>query len=124
MCFRTALGLVTAITLSLALPQGAPADPPAQAPAHGYRAKQGGKPQQSAPRAGGVEVVFDSERGIHVAVGFPGVFFHNGHYYREHDGRWQVSLSGRGGWSFAASANVPEVVAKAKKRHPGPAKGK
>ena len=71
----------------------------------------------------GIEIIFDSERGIHIAVGLPNVFFHEGHYYREQDGRWQVSVSGDGGWSFSASSGVPEVVVKAKKhKHPGPAK--
>lgn len=124
MRLRILLGLVITITLSLAMPPIANADPPAHAPAHGYRDKKEGKRQTTAPRSGGVEVVFDSERGIHVAVGLPGVFFHGGHYYREHEGRWQVSLSGSGGWSFAASASVPDLVVKAKNRHPGPAKVK
>lgn len=122
MLSRIAICLVIPITVSL-VPL-ASADPPDHAPAHGYRAKGGGKAHAPAKESGGVEVVFDSERGIHVAVGLPGVFFHGGHYYREHDGRWQVSLSGNGGWSFAASASVPELVVKAKKRHPGPAKAK
>ena len=69
-------------------------------------------------------MVFDSDLGIHIAVGLPGVFFHDGHYYREQEGRWQVSVSGDGDWGFAASLGVPEVVLKSKKRHPGPARAK
>jgi hypothetical protein len=121
MRLRTILGLIA--TFALSLPHFASADPPAHAPAHGYRAKQAAKPAQPAQASGGIEVVFDSERGIHVAVGLPGVLFHDGSYYRELDGRWQVSVSGDGGWSFSVSSGVPEVVVKSKK-HPGPAKVK
>ena len=55
------------------LPNASWSDPPAHAPAHGHRAKHGdhGRVFHS-----GVEVVFDSERGVHIAVGFPGLFFH------------------------------------------------
>jgi hypothetical protein len=121
MRLRTLLGLVTSITLFVGVAPLASADPPAHAPAHGYRAKGKGKAHVPVRESAGVEVVFDSERGIHVAVGLPGVFFRDGHYYREHEGRWQVSLSGSGGWSVAASGSIPEVVVTSKKRHPGPA---
>ncbi len=124
MRLRTFLALATSITFSVALPPVASADPPAHAPAHGYRAKRGGQVHAPAKESGGIEVVFDSERGISVAVGLPGVLFHEGHYYREYDGRWQVSLSGNGGWSFAASGSIPEIIVKSKKRHPGPAEAR
>ena len=121
MKLRYALGLTAALVLIA--PQLAFATPPAHAPAHGYRAKQAQQAPAPARAKGGIEVIFDSERGIHVAVGLLNVFFHEGHYYREQDGRWQVSVSGDGGWSFSASSGVPEVVVKAKKhKHPGPAK--
>jgi hypothetical protein len=99
------------------------ADPPAHAPAHGRRDKQ----QKAAPQSpesrprNAIEVSFDSERGIYVGVNFTDVFFHEGRYYRERDGRWEVSLSGSGGWSFSASSSVPEVISRAKRTHPGPA---
>jgi len=121
MRLRTRLALATSIAFSMALAPLASADPPAHAPAHGYRAKAKGKAYVPAKESAGVEVVFDSERGIHVAVGLPGVLFHDGHYYREHEGRWQVSLSGSGGWSLAASGTIPEVDVTSKKRHPVPA---
>ncbi len=115
------LGLFLAT--ALVLPQIVAAKPPAHAPAHGYRAKQ--KTVEPAPKKSGIEVVFDSERGIHVAVGVSGVFFQDGHYYREHDGRWEVSLSGDGGWRISVAADIPGTVVNAKKKsHPGPAKNK
>ena len=107
-------------------PLSALAQPPAHAPAHGYRAKQ----SQEAPKhreaetRKGIEVTFDSERGIYVGVNLTDVLFHEGHYYREREGRWEVSVSGDGGWSIKASSSVPEIVVKAKHRHPGPAKAK
>jgi hypothetical protein len=117
---RHTLGLMVA--LFFIVPQLAFATPPDHAPAHGYRAKQAKKAPEPAPSQPGIEIIFDSERGIHVAVGVPGILFHDGHYYRERDGRWEVSMTGDGGWSFSASSGVPEVVVKAKNQHPGPAK--
>jgi hypothetical protein len=121
MKLRYAVGL-TAV-LALVTPQLASSTPPSHAPAHGYRHKQATQTPAAPAAEGGIAVSFDSERGIQVAVGFPNVFFHEGHYYRERDGRWQVSVSGSGGWSISATSGVPEVVVKAKKhKHPGPAK--
>ena len=121
MRLQTLLGLLAAT--ALVLPLSAAADPPAHAPAHGYRAKH--KASKVARPSGGVEIIFDSERGIHVAIGLPGVIFHDGHYYRERDGQWQISLSGGGGWRVSATSKIPGAVAKARKiPHRGPAKMK
>lgn len=118
---QTILSLLVAT--ALVLPQLAAAKPPAHAPAHGYRAKQ--KAPEPAPRKAGLEIVYDSERGIHVAVGLPDIFFHDGRYYRQHDGRWEISLSGDGGWRVSVSSEIPvSVVDARKKSHPGPAKRK
>ncbi len=91
------------------LPNASWSDPPAHAPAHGHRAKHGdhGRVLHS-----GVEVVFDSERGVHIAVGFPGLFFHEGQFYQRAEHGWQVSARHDGGWSAAIS--VPSHVVKAK----------
>jgi hypothetical protein len=105
--------------LALAVPAATWADPPAHAPAHGYRNKH-----KSHHHSGGVKIVFDSERGVHVAVGFPDVFFHEGRFYRNVGGSWQVSLEVDGGWSVAASGSVPYAIHKTHKHHPGPAKVK
>ena len=102
--------------LALAVPAIAWADPPPHAPAHGYRNKH------KSHHPSGVEIVFDSERGVHVAVGFPDVFFHEGRFYRHLDGHWQVSVKADGGWSVVAGGGVPTAIHKAHERHPGPAK--
>ena len=100
------------------------AKPPDHAPAHGYRAKKGEHRHHHEHRSsGGFEVVFDSERGISIAVGFPDVYFHAGSFYRLHDGKWQMSSRADGGWKGIKSAAAPEVVRKAHV-HPGPAKHK
>jgi len=116
---RSFSGLLT-ILFALA-PLSALADPPAHAPAHGRRAKHAIETPK--PRTG-IEVRFDSERGIYVGVSLSDILFHEGRYYREREGRWEVSLSGDGGWSISASSSVPELVVKAKRAHPGPAKRK
>ena len=69
-------------------------------------------------------VTYDSEGGIYVGVNLTDVLFHEGRYYRERNGRWEVSVSGDGGWSIKASSSVPEIVVKAKHKHAGPAKAK
>ena len=117
------LSSIPALLLLLA-PATAFSDPPAHAPAHGYRAKQKGATPVSTPESrGGIEVVLDPGRGIYVGVNLPNVFFHDGRYYREHEGHWQVSTTGRGDWRVSASSGVPAVLVKAKgNSHPGPAK--
>ncbi len=120
---KTQIVVCLFVAAALILPQFAAAEPPAHAPAHGYRAKK--KASEPAPRKAGIEVIFDSERGIHVAVGLPDVLFHDGHYYRERDGRWEISLSGEGGWRISVASKIPGVVVGARKKsHPGPAKRK
>ena len=109
------------VATALILPRFAAAEPPAHAPAHGYRAQQ--KASERAPAKGGIEVIFDSERGIQVAVGLPDVLYHNGHYYRERDGRWEISLSGDAGWRISVASKIPGAVVDARKKsYPGPAK--
>jgi hypothetical protein len=112
------LHLLAVSTLICALiPSAGWGEPPAHAPAHGYRAKQGHHPPEKTFHSG-VEVVFDSGRGVHIAVGFPNVFFAAGQFYRYADTGWQLSARADGGWM--AAAFVPDPVKKA--RGPGPAK--
>jgi hypothetical protein len=120
---RRRLMFSIAVLASLGLSTPGFADPPDHAPAHGYRAKHGQKGHShSAHRApGGFEVVFDPERGISIAVGFPGVVFHESHFYRLHEGLWQMSPRANGGWKPIASHAMPAVIRKALPR-PGPAK--
>jgi len=114
------------ISIALIVPQLAVAKPPAHAPAHGYRAKQKQKTSEPAPVKPRIEVVYDSERGIHVAVGLTDVFFHDGHYYRLRDGRWEVSINGDGGWRVSVESKIPGAVVEGRKKksNPGPARKK
>jgi hypothetical protein len=112
---------LTLSTLLLLVPAVGFGDPPAHAPAHGRRAKEHHGVKSTAP-SGGLQVVFDSGLGLHVAVGLPGVYFQAGNFYRHSYSGWQVSSTGKGGWSVAAWSGVPESV---RKTHPGsPAKAK
>lgn len=84
--------------------------PPPHAPAHGYRHKH----------KHGVELVFDGDLGVYIAVGFSDIFFHNDLYIRMHDGRWEVSALLKGPWRKAKTREVPYKLKKAKgKKHPG-----
>ena len=65
----------------------------------------------------GIEIVFDSERGVHVAVGLPGLFFHEGSFYRQASDGWQTSARADGGWE--PTRVVPSNVRNA--WQPGPA---
>jgi hypothetical protein len=97
------------------------ADPPSHAPAHGHRAKQKSHSPTYTAAPSGFQFVFDSERGFSVAVGLPGIFFHDGHYYRQHNGAWQISVRSNGGWSGVKASKMPAAIHKAH-GHPGPAK--
>ena len=57
--------------------------PPPHAPAHGHRRKC----------SDGVEIIYNSDYGVYVVVGFTDHYFFNGHYYRFYNNYWQVSLS-------------------------------
>ncbi len=109
--------LVILVIASLFLvPLGSSATPPDHAPAHGFRHKQ-----KHHHDHGGFELSFDAVRGVHIAVGLPGIFFHEGYFYRHSSDGWQKSLRGDAGWSVAAA--VPANIKKAKP-HPGPAKSR
>jgi len=55
--------------------------PPAHAPAHGYRRKQ----------VAGMELVFDSGRGVYLVVGLTDHYYHEGYFYRLRGGLWEMS---------------------------------
>jgi hypothetical protein len=97
------------------------AEPPSHAPAHGHRAKHKSHSPTRAAAPAGFQFVFDSERGFSVAVGLPDVFFHDGHYYRQHNGDWQISVRADGGWGGVKATAMPAAIRKAH-GHPGPAK--
>ena len=143
-------GLVVVLT-ALLLPDAAWSKPPDHAPAHGYRAKHSKHHkhkmlhqkhhhhdqqkvrhrrtreehgERRMPEGGGIEVIFDSERGVYVGVDLPNVFFHEDRYYRERSGHWQVSVRGDGAWRIAAEVPIPMSIVEANSRmssQPGPA---
>jgi len=88
--------------------------PPPHAPAHGYRHKYEG-----------VELVYDSGRGVYVVVDFPLHFYFEGSYYRYHEPHWEVSVHVEGPWeSISEEALPPGLRVKGKgkgksKEHPG-----
>ncbi len=111
------------VLTSLTLVSAGLADPPDHAPAHGYRSKQQGHAHRETRPSGGFEVVFDAERGISVAVGFPDVYFHADRFYRQHNGQWQVSTRADVGWGSVKIDATPDTVRKAHVRR-GKAKRK
>lgn len=87
--------------------------PPPHAPAHGYRHKH----QQ------GVELVYDSELGVYVVIGFPNHYFYEGHYFRLGGEDWEISMHIEGPWIVAANDVLPSGL-KFKGKGKGKAKGK
>ncbi len=77
--------------------------PPPHAPAHGYRHKHGHH---------GVELVFDSQLGVYMVVGWDDVFFLGDHFYRIVDGGWQISARLDGGWAHMHPAKLPRGLGK------------
>lgn len=120
---RIQLLLVVLAASVMILPQPAAADPPSHAPAHGQRKKHH-TPAPVISVKTGITVSFDSLLGVHMAVGIPGVYFHEGHYFRQHDGHWQISLSGDGGWKASTITKVPGVILHARKKMPKPRKSR
>jgi hypothetical protein len=104
--------ILATVCIAVAAPSISLADPPDHAPAHGYRKK-----------TEKVEIVLDSERGVHVVVGMPGIFFEAGKFYRYFDGSWRVSAKVDGGWTVTAAGSIPHAIVKTR-AHPGPAKVK
>jgi hypothetical protein len=70
--------------------------PPPHAPAHGRRYKQQG-----------VELVYDSGRGVYVVVGLPNHYYSEGNYYRLRDTRWQVGVHIDGPWQPVSEESLP-----------------
>lgn len=91
--------------------------PPAHAPAHGYRRKH----------VAGMELVFDSGRGIYVVVGHSDHYYHDGHFYRLRGGLWEMSLKPNSGWKVVSGKSLPmglQVKVKANGNGKGKGKGK
>ena len=91
--------------------------PPAHAPAHGYRRKH----------VAGMELVFDSGRGVYVVVGLSDHYYHDGYFYRLRGGLWEMSLKPDAGWKAASGKSLPlglQVKAKANGNGKGRGRGK
>ena len=83
--------------------------PPPHAPAHGHRAKTDH----------GVDVVFDVGFGVYIVVDHPHHYYDDAHYYRLHEGVWQVSARVDAGWKVVEREKLPPGL-----RDKGKAKGK
>jgi len=86
--------------------------PPPHAPAHGYRRKYQG-----------VELVYDSGRGIYVVIDFPSHYYFKGHYYRFGEVQWEVGVSLEGPWKVISYDELPKGL-RFEKKGEGKAKGK
>lgn len=71
--------------------------PPPHAPAHGYRHKH----------PDGRELVYKSEIGVYVVVGYPDYYFHKDKYYRLNDGSWEVSFNVKKDWAPVSDKKLP-----------------
>ena len=71
--------------------------PPAHAPAHGYRRKH----------VHGLELVFDSGRGVYVVVGLSDHYYHDGYFFRLRGGIWEMSPKPDGHWKVASDKSLP-----------------
>jgi hypothetical protein len=84
--------------------------PPPHAPAHGYRHKHEAK---------GVELVYDSGRGVYVVVGLPDHYYYDGHFFRIRGSQWEMSLNTTHGWDPVYEDAIPHGL-----RIEGKSKGK
>ncbi len=91
--------------------------PPAHAPAHGYRRKH----------VHGMELVFDSGRGVYVVVGLSDHYYHDGYFYRLRGSSWEMSLKPNSGWKVVSGKSLPmglQVRGKANSNNKGKGKGR
>jgi hypothetical protein len=88
--------------------------PPPHAPAHGYRHRN----------QHGLELQFDSGRGVYVVIESPNVYFYNDLYIRSSDGHWEVAANFNGPWRSETSGEVPTKLKVSKGKGYGASKGK
>ncbi len=86
--------------------------PPPHAPAHGYRHKHQG-----------VELVYDSGRGVYVVIDLPSHYYFKGRYYRRGEIQWEAGVNIDGPWEFVSEDAMPKGL-RAKEKGKGKAKGK
>jgi hypothetical protein len=85
---------------------------------------------ESTTTAPGVEIVFDSSRGVYVVVDLPNHYYWDGYYLRIQNGSWYAATKLEGGWKARSSDSLPPGLRKKQakhkhsKEHPGKAKGK
>jgi hypothetical protein len=90
------LVLVSCRSLTFRRRSGHKHGPPPHAPAHGYRHKQHG-----------IELVYDSGRGVYVVVELPNHFYFKGHYYRHRETQWQIGVHVDGPWEVVSEKSLP-----------------
>ena len=86
--------------------------PPPHAPAHGYRRKYQG-----------VELVYDSVRGVYVVIDFPDHYYFKGHYYHLGEAQWEVGVSLDGPWKVISYDELPKGL-RIEKKGKGKVRGK
>jgi hypothetical protein len=87
--------------------------PPPHAPAHGYRHHH----------HHGADLRFDRHLGVYVVIGHPHHFFHDGRWYRRHDGHWEHCKSWKKGhWKRTDVAVVPMALVRHYDKKHGKAK--
>ena len=77
--------------------------PPPHAPAHGHRHKH---------KAKGVDLVYDSGRGVYVVVDLPDHYYYEGRFFRIRGTQWEVSLQVSGGWKPVYEDSIPPGLRK------------
>lgn len=101
-----------------------PGTPPAQAPAHGQRAKASPPPHAPAHgqryrHASGLEMEYDSGLGVYVVLNHADVFFHDNVYLRFFNDNWIVSARFDGPWESARESQIPEKLKTSRKANKG-----
>ena len=71
--------------------------PPAHAPAHGYRRKH----------VAGMELVYDSGRGVYVVVGLSDYYYHDGYFFRLRGDIWETCPKPDGHWKVVSGKSLP-----------------
>jgi hypothetical protein len=75
----------------------------------------------------GVELVFDSGRGVYVVVGLSDHYYHDGYFFRFHSGIWEMCPKPDGHWKVISNKSLPmglQVKAKANSNGNNKSKGK
>ena len=89
--------------------------PPPHAPAHGYRRKHHGH-----------DLVFDTDLGVYIVMGLPGLYFIDGLYYRVSSDGWHYSVRPDGDWHIHTKVlpgQLHKIPGGNKKRGNGNGKG-